>query len=292
MTQMGFVYEFIGRPATALDLMNVIRDKLIAAGWTLLREYQDPSGNNYKFLMCAPYIMPDGSDAGSAVVEFRNPAGTNHVDVKMWTGWNSQTNTPIPPDCPNAQNGSYLRLAYSYQTGLHYWLYANEYWFALLEASGGAAAGAPAMSSAFKTVVGLALPLAGIPTAPPFKALFVCSPYNTSGGLIDQGYGTRLLLNNSWRSVFIAISPLSGTPWWSNFQSELAWIPSVYGGHPDLPPVLIPWYLHGSGEFKYALYTRSGRTGMGSRIRIGNEVWVPIIGGDYESHGQIWARIA
>jgi hypothetical protein len=56
MTQMGFVYEFIGRPATALDLMNVIRDKLIAAGWTLLREYQDASGNNYKFLMCAPYI--------------------------------------------------------------------------------------------------------------------------------------------------------------------------------------------------------------------------------------------
>ena len=117
---MAFVYEFIGRPATALDLMNVIRDKLVTAGWTLKWEGTNEAGDNIKYLQCAQYIMPDGSDAGSAVVELRNPAGTNHVDVKMWTAWDDVNNVPVGPDCPNEANGSYLRLAYSYQSSLYY----------------------------------------------------------------------------------------------------------------------------------------------------------------------------
>jgi hypothetical protein len=55
---MGFRYTFIGRPATALDLMNVIRDNLVQAGWTLLREFTDGSGNHVKYLKTAPYIIP------------------------------------------------------------------------------------------------------------------------------------------------------------------------------------------------------------------------------------------
>ena len=286
---MAFVYEFIGRPATGLDLMNVIRDRLVSAGWTLLSEYTDASGNAFKFLMNASYTMPDGSEAGKAVLELRNLAGTQHVDLKMWSGWDTLRNAPVGPDCPNTFNGSYLRLSYSYQSGLYYWLYANEYWFALLETD---SRGGPPYSQSFhKTVAGQALPPVGIPSAPPFKALFVASPYNTAGGLIDRGNGTAYLIYSSGRDSFVAVSPHTGTNWWSNFLAS-GFFPGAYVGHPDVPPILYPLYLHGQGVFPYAYFTFSTSTPIGAYVRIGNEIWVPIIAGYEGRYGQIWARVA
>jgi hypothetical protein len=286
---MAFVYEFIGRPATGLDLMNTIRDRLVSAGWTLLSEYTDASGNAFKFLMNASYIMPDGSEAGKAVLELRNPAGTQHVDLKMWNGWNTSSNAPVGPDCPNAANGSYLRLSYSYQSGLRYWLYANEYWFALLETDW--TGGPPYASSAHKTMVGQALPPVGIPSAPPYKALFVASPYNTAGSMIDGNNGTRFLIFAGSRSSFVALAAHTGTNWWSNFYIG-SFFPGGYAGHPDLPPILYPLYLHWHGVIPYAYFTFSTSTPMGTYVRIGNEIWVPIIAGEGGWHGQIWARVA
>jgi hypothetical protein len=286
---MAFVYEFIGRPATGLDLMNVIRDRLVSAGWTLLREYTDASGNSFKFLMNASYVMPDGSEAGKAVLELRNPAGTQHVDLKMWMGWDSLSNTPVGPDCPNAANGSYLRLSYSHQSGLRYWIYANEYWFALLETD--AAGGPPYASSSHKTVAGQALPPVGVPSAPPYKALFVASPYNTAGALINSNRGTTRLVFGGGESAFVALASNTGTNWWGNFLTG-GFFPAVYVGHPDLPPILYPLYLHGHGIIPYAFFTFSTSTPMGAYVRIGNEIWVPIIAGDGGGHGQIWVRVA
>jgi len=289
---MGFRYTFIGRPATALDLMNVIRDNLVQAGWTLLREFTDGSGNNFKYLKTAPYIMPDNSDAGSAVLELRNPAGTNHVDIKMWNGWNLQTNSPVGPDCPNSANGSYLRLAYSYQAGLYYWLYANEFWFALLQTN--STGGPPFADSYYKTIAGVALPPSGVPTAPPYKALFVASPYNTSGSLIDSNEGTRNLIRDSYRSVYVAVNPINGTNFWANwvsFTDELR-TPTRYIGHPDQPLYLFPLLLVTVGEIKYAKITGNLTMGLGTQQVINGETWVNIIAGAFNGHGQIWVRIA
>jgi len=286
---MAFVYEFIGRPATGLDLMNTIRDYLISAGWTLLREYTDSSGNAFKFLMNASYIMPDGSEAGKAVLELRNPTGTQHVELKMWSGWDTLSNAPVGPDCPNAANGSYLRLSYSYQGGLHYWLYANEYWFALLETDW--TGGPPYASSYHKTLAGQALPPTGIPSAPPYKALFVASPYNTAGTFLDANRGTARLIYSSGASIFVALATHTGTNWWNNFFISSSF-PGMYVGHPDLPPILYPLYLYGHGVIPYAFFTPSTSTPMGSYVRIGNEIWVPIIAGEGGGYGQIWARVA
>ena len=286
---MAFVYEFIGRPATGLALMNVIRDRLVSAGWTLLREYTDGSGNAFKFLMNASYIMPDGSEAGKAVLELRNPVGTQHVELKMWSGWNTVDNTPVGPDCPNATNGSYLRLSYSHQTGLRYWLYANEYWFALLETD--SIGSPPFASSAHKTIAGQALPPVGIPSAPLYKALFVASPYNTAGALINSNRGTVRLIFSGGEPAFVALATNTGTNWWGNFITG-GFFPGVYAGHPDLPPVLYLLYLHGHGIIPYAFFTPSTLTPMGTYVRIGNEIWIPIIAGEAGGHGQIWARVA
>ena len=291
---MAFVYNYIGRPTTALDLMNTIRDYLISAGWTLLREYTDGSGNAFKFLQTAPYIMPDNSNAGSAVLELRNPATTNHVDVRMWTSWNSATNSPVAPNCPDDANGSYLRLAYSYQSGVFYWLYANEYWFALLASGAGAS---PNTDAIYHTIVGIALPPQGIPTAPPYKALFVAAPYNTGGSLIDGGYGVRLIIHDGYRGVLVAINPSNGAIFWWNWlrQDDSRRIPSVYIGHPDIPVLTYPLLLWRAGEIKYARITGNQFFGMGTRIPIGSETWVPIIQGSssigWSGVGQIWARI-
>ncbi|MDT7877082.1 MAG: hypothetical protein RQ862_00820 [Candidatus Caldarchaeales archaeon] len=287
---MAFVYQFIGRPATGLDLMNVIRDCLVSAGWTLLREYTDASGNAFKFLQTAPYTMPDNSEAGKAVLELRNLAGTQHVDLKMWSSWDSQNNVPVGPNCPDAFNGSYLRLSYSYQSGLYYWLYANEYWFALLETNN--TGGPPYSGSSHKTIAGQALPPAGIPSAPPYKALFVASPYNTAGSMIDAGGGTNFLIHGGFRTVFVALATHTGTNWWSNFQPPGGFLPAAYVGHPDLPPILLPLYLHGHGIIPYAYFTSSSTTPMGVYVRIGNEIWVPIIAAPERGYGQIWARVA
>jgi hypothetical protein len=269
--------------------MNVIRDRLISAGWTLLWEYTDASGNAFKFLMNASYVMPDGSEAGKAVLELRNPAGTQHVDLKMWSSWDSLNNVPVGPDCPNAANGLYLRLSYSYQGGLRYWLYANEYWFALLETDW--VGGPPFASSAHKTMAGQALPPVGIPSAPPYKALFAASPYNAAGALINNNRGTIRLIHFSWESVFVALASHTGTNWWSNFVTG-SFFPGGYAGHPDLPPILYPLYLHWHGVIPYAYFTFSTLTPMGTYVRIGNEIWVPIIAGEGGMQGQIWARVA
>jgi hypothetical protein len=286
---MAFVYEFIGRPATGLDLMNTIRDRLVSAGWTVLREYTDASGNAFKFLMNATYIMPDGSEAGKAVLELRNPAGTQHVELKMWSSWNTSSNAPVGPDCPNAPNGSYLRLSYSHQSGLRYWIYANEYWFALLETD--ATGGPPFASSAHKTIAGQVLPPPGIPSAPPYKALFVASPYNTAGALLNSNRGTVRLIYNGSEAAFVALATNTGTNWWSNFFTG-GHFPGGYAGHPDLPPILYPLYLHSHGAFPYAYFTPSTSTLMGTYVRIGSEIWVPIIAGEAGLYGQIWVRVA
>jgi hypothetical protein len=286
---MAFVYEFIGRPATGLVLMNVIRDRLVSAGWTLLREYTDASDNAFRFLMNATYIMPDGSEAGKAVLELRNPAGTQHVELKMWSSWDTSSNAPVGPDCPNAANGSYLRLSYSHQSGLRYWLYANEYWFALLETD---AFGSPPFAhSPHKTIAGQALPPIGIPSAPLYKALFVASPYNTAGTLLNSNRGTVRLIFSSGESAFVALATNSGTNWVGNFVTG-SFFPGGYIGHPDLPPILYPLYLHGHGVIPYAYFTFSTLTPMGTYVRIGNEIWVPIIAGETGLHGQIWVRVA
>jgi len=291
---VGFTYKYIHRPATALELMNAIRDNLVSVGWTILREYTDASGNTFKFLRTAPYIMPDSSNAGSAVLELRNPATTSHVDVRMWTSWNSATNSPVAPNCPDDANGSYLRLAYSYQSAVHYWLYANEYWFALLASGAGTT---PNADSIYHTIAGLALPPQGIPTAPPYKALFVASPYNTAGTLIDGGQGVRRIIHDASANVLIAINPSSGAIFWWNWLRLDDWrrIPPVYIGHPDMPVLTYPLLLWRAGEIKYARITGNQSFGLGSQIPIGSEIWVPIIQGSssvgYGGVGQIWARI-
>jgi hypothetical protein len=291
---VGFTYTYIHRPATALDLMNVIRNNLVSVGWTVLREYTDASGNAFRFLRTAPYIMPDNSNAGSAVLELRNPAGTQHVDVRMWTSWNSTTNSPVGPNCPDDANGSYLRLAYSYQSGVFYWLYANEYWFALLASGAGATPNTDAM---FHTIAGVALPPEGIPTAPPYKALFVAAPYNTAGSLIDGGQGLRRIIHDSPISVLLNISPSNGAIFWWNWIRLDDWrrIPPVYIGHPDMPVLTYPLLLGRAGEIKYARITGNISFGLGSHIPIGSETWVPIIQGSVSAGwggvGQIWARI-
>jgi hypothetical protein len=291
---VGFTYKYIGRPATALDLMNTIRDNLVSVGWTLLREYTDASGNAFKFLRTASYLMPDSSDAGSAVLELRNPATTSHVDVRMWTRWNSTTNSPVAPNCPDDANGSYLRLAYSFQSGVYYWLYANEYWFALLASGAGAAPNADAI---YNTIAGLALPPQGIPTAPPYKALFVAAPYNTGGSLIDGGHGFRRIIHDVSVNVLIAINPSSGATFWWNWLrlDDGRRIPPVYIGHPDMPTLTYPLLLWRAGEIKYARITGNQSFGVGSQISIGGEIWAPIIqgssGGGGAGVGQIWARI-
>jgi hypothetical protein len=286
---MAFVYEFIGRPATGLALMNIIRDRLVSAGWTLLREYTDASGNAFRFLMSATYIMPDGSEAGKAVLELRNPAGTQHVDLKMWSSWDSLSNAPVGPDCPNAPNGSYLRLSYSFQSGLRYWLYANEYWFALLETD--ATGGPPLANSVHKTIAGQALPPIGIPSAPLYKALFVASPYNTAGTLLNSSRGTVRLISSIGEGAFVALATHTGTNLWSNFTTG-GFFPGVYVGHPDLPPILYPLYLLGHGVIPYAYFTPSTLAPMGTYVRIGNEILVPIMAGDGGLHGQIWVQVA
>jgi hypothetical protein len=274
--------------------MNTIRDELVSVGWTLLREYTDASGNAFKFLQTAPYIMPDNSNAGSAVLELRNPAGTAHVDVRMWTSWNSTTNLPVAPNCPDDANGSYLRLAYSYQSGVFYWLYANEYWFALLASGAGATPNADAV---YHTIAGVALPPQGIPTAPPYKALFVAAPYNTAGSLIDGGHGLRLIIHDGYRGVLIGIGPNNGATFWWNWLRCDDWrrIPPVYIGHPDMPAITYPLLLGRAGEIKYARITGNQSFGLGSWIPIGSEIWVPIIQGSsgvgWGGIGQIWARI-
>jgi hypothetical protein len=291
---VGFTYKYIHRPATALDLMNTIRDNLVSVGWTLLREYTDASGNAFKFLRTASYLMPDNSNAGSAVLELRNPATTNHVDVRMWTGWNSATNSPIGPSCPDDANGSYLRLAFSFQAGVHYWLYANEYWFALLASGAGVAPNADAI---YHTIAGIALPPEGIPTAPPYKALFVSAPYNTAGSLIDGGQGVRRIIHDVYQGVLIATSPISGAIFWWNWsrQDDGRRLPPVYIGHPDIPVLTYPLLLWRAGEIKYARITGNQSFGLGSQIHIGSEIWVPIIQGSSGAGlggvGQIWARI-
>jgi len=289
---MGFHYSWIGRPTTALALMNVIRDKLIEVGWSLKWEGTDGSGNNIKYLQCAPYIMPDGSDAGSAVLELRNPNGTNHVDVRMWTSWDSQNNVPVPPNCPDDNNGSYLRLSYGYQASLHYWLYANEYWFALLQSD--SSGSPPYADSQHKTVVGLVLPPNGIPTAPPYKALFVASPYNTAGSMIDGGNGTRFLIYSNPSNTYICLNPSNATPSWGNWQSltNERVTPTRYVGHPDQPMYLYPLTVQTFGEFKYGMITGNLTMPLGSTQNIGNETWVNIIAGYGGGHGQIWVRTA
>jgi len=291
---VGFTYKYIGRPATALDLMNTIRDNLVSVGWTLLREYTDASGNAFKFLQTAPYTMPDNSNAGSAVLELRNPATTSHVDIRMWTSWDSATNSPVAPNCPNDDNGSYLRLAYSYQSGVSYWLYANEYWFALLASSAGAAPTADAM---YHTIAGIALPPQGISTAPPYKALFVAAPYNTGGSLIDGGHGLRRIIHDGFQNVIIAINPSSGAIFWWNWlrYDDGRRIPPLYIGHPDLPVLTYPLLLWRAGEIKYARITGNQSFGLGAQIPIGSEIWVPIIQGsssvEWGGVGMILARI-
>jgi hypothetical protein len=269
--------------------MNVIRDRLVSAGWTLLREHTDASGNAFSFLMNASYIMPDGSEAGNAVLELRNPAGTQHVDLKMWSGWDSLSNAPVGPDCPNALHGLYLRLSYSHQSGVHYWIYANEYWFALLETN---SMGVPPFAaSAHKTMVGQALPPVGVPSAPLYKALFVASAYNAAGTFLNSNRGTLRLIQSVGESALVALASNTGTNWWGNFLVG-GFFPGVYAGHPDLPPILYPLYLHGHGVIPYAFFTPSTLTPMGTYVRIGNEIWVPIIAGEGGGHGQIWARVA
>jgi hypothetical protein len=290
---MGFVFEFIGRPPTALNLMNTIRDKLVAAGWTLLWEGQDSNGNNIKYLRTAPFIMPDGSDAGSAVLELRNPVGTNHVDLKMWNGWDSQTGQPVAPSCPNENSGNYQRLAYSYLT-IYYFIYANEYWFALLVSNDSIGSGISG-SNRFKTLAGIAVPPEGIPTAPQYKALFVVSPYDTNGSLRGAGFGTEMIIysTRSQYDCILALNIATGSPtlfsWLSPPGEDFS---GRYSGHPDYPPVLVPLFLASFGIMPYAMISSDTTTPIGTQFQIGNELWVNIISGYQGGNGQIYVRIS
>lgn len=291
---MGFVYELIGRPATALDLMNVIRDRLVTAGWTLLAEGTAADGSNYKYLRSASYPMPDNTEAGAAVLELRNPQGTNHLDLKMWNAWDATSNQPLPPSCPDEFNHSYLRTAYGAVTTINYWLYANEFWFALIEHN--AATGAPRSDSFYKTLAGVALPPAGVPTAPPFKSLFVASPFLRTGAWIpnSNNEGTRHLISSADFLAYVALNPMTGGNFWSQWRhfTEERITPVRYEGHPDLPPYLFPLFLVAVGIIPYARITGNLSFPLGTQRIIGAQTWVNIFDGHGGGNGQIWVRIA
>jgi hypothetical protein len=291
---VGFVYELIGRPSTALQLMNVIRDRLVSAGWTLLAEGTAADGSNYKFLRTSSYPMPDNTEAGAAVLELRNPAGTNHLDLKMWNGWDATQNQPLPPSCPDEFNHSYLRTAYGVVTTINYWLYANEFWFALAEHN--PSTGAPRSDSWHKTLAGVALPPTGVPTAPPFKALFVASPYLPTGTWIpnSNNEGTRHLISRFDFWAYIALNPMTGRNFWSQWKhfTEERITPIRYEGHPDLPPYLFPLFLNAVGLVPYARITGNTSFPLGTQRVIGAQTWVNIFDGWNGGEGQLWVRIA
>lgn len=288
---MAFRYTFIGRPTTAYNLMTAIKNELVAAGWTFKGEFSDASGTKM-YLENASYLMPDNTEAGKAVLEMFNPAGTNHVDIKMWERWDSTANAPAGLDCPT---GTYRRLSYSYQSTVYYTIYANEYWGILLECD---SAGSLIWNAFNNSIFGLLLPPDGIPTAPPYKAIFVGTPYDVNGNREPSGLRVLIQEGTYTDSNPFWLLPESGNVVRGSIYSSSIVFPTAYRGHSDFPAILYPVFpmekttFRSMGKLPYALITSNTGTGLGVTATIGNETWRSIVVGFNGGYGILWVRIS